>query len=431
MPDDGFIDGINRDFFGGGLSPAFLEGIRQFPTERSDVRALIERMCDFASQAGLRADDLSALQGDVLGTLMARILPGAWQGRVPPITLKGRHEKLDRLLQLNRYLGERTSGRMLDLGCGFPPETTVDTADALPGWTIHGADPSIPTAMVHDPEGSYATFGADGQMIYCQPFAPTVENWNALLADVEATAARFRDIRSRFGGAGPGRHEAPDGSRLFIEPQAAYERDGLTFSIGGIGQVDVTSMDVVRCFNVLYYFDHDFRQRALEWFASILVDGGILIVGGDWAFTTECRYFLYRKEEGMMRPREFTFSLDNVVPFGVVPFFALHPRDRGTTMLARMVRTLRDDEAFLARYYDVADGLRNRYGICPRGEDGYYGTVASDADPGELWGRVRDIADTIGREMGEEAVDVLERSGQRAWINEIGMVSVALDADPA
>ncbi|UCC24520.1 MAG: hypothetical protein JSU98_12370, partial [Gemmatimonadales bacterium] len=343
MADARFIDRINQDYFGGGLSPAFLEGIRQFPTERDDVRAFIERMCDFAAQAGLRASDFSALQGDVLGTLIARILPGAWQGRVPPITVKGRHKKIDRLMGDNRYLGARSSGRMLDLGCGFPPETTVDTADALPGWTIHGADPSIPATMVHDPEGSYATFAPDGRMIYCQPFVPTVENWNALLADSEATAARFRAIRDAFGEAGPGRHQASDGSRLFVEPKAEYERDGLTFSIGGIGQVDVSDMDVVRCFNVLYYFDRDFRRRALEWFGTVLTDGGILIVGGDWAFTTECRYFVYQNEGGTVRPREFTFSLDNVVPFGVVPFFALHPKDRGMTTLARLVRVLRDD----------------------------------------------------------------------------------------
>lgn len=431
MSGDGFVDHINQKYFGGGLSPAFLEGIRQFPTEREDVRAFIERMCVFAAQAGLRPSDFSALQGDVLGTLIARILPGAWQGRVPPITVKGRHQKIDQLVRANRYLGQRDSGRMLDLGCGFPPETTVDTADALDGWTIQGADPSIPAFMVHDAEGSYATFDAEGRLIYCQPFAPTVENWNALLADSEATAARFGAIRDSFGEVGPGLHQAADGSRLFVEPKTAYERDGLTFSVGGIGQVDASDLDVVRCFNVLYYFDHDFRRKALDWFGTLLAEGGILIVGGDWAFTTECRYFLYQRRHGSMRLREFTFSLDNVVPFGVVPFFALHPRDRGMTMLARMVRVLREDEAFLARYYEVADGLRARYGICARDEDGFYGTVSPDADPEELWGGAQEIAETIGREMGDEAVAVLERAGHRAWLNEIGMVSVALEEEPA
>jgi hypothetical protein len=431
MSDNGFVDRINNEYFDGGLSPAFLDGIRQFPTERQDVQAFIERMCGFADQAGLRASDFSALQGDVLGTLMARILPGAWNGRVPPITVKGRHMKIDQLVRNNRYTGERSAGRMLDLGCGFPPETTVDSADALAGWTIHGSDPSIPTAMVHDAEGNYATFDEAGQMIYCQPFAPTVENWNTLLSDSEATAARFRSIRDSFGAAGPGEHESADGSRLFVDPKSAYERDGLTFGIGGIGQIDASEMDVIRCFNVLYYFDDDFRQKALDWFATVLADGGILVIGGDWAFTTECRYFLYQKEGDHMLPREFTFSLDNVVPFGVVPFFSLHPRDRGMTLLARMVRTLREDPDFLARYYEVTDGLRTEFGICARDADGFYGNVDENMDPGTLWTGAMSIAERIGEEMGDQAVDVLRAAGHDAWVNEIGMVSVALEHDVA
>jgi hypothetical protein len=197
--------------------------------------------------------------------------------------------------------------------------------------------------------------------------------------------------------------------------------------MGGIGQVHMTDVDVVRCFNVMYYFDDDFREMALEWFASVLAEGGILIVGGDWAFTTECRYFLYQRENGHMRPREFTFSLDNVVPLGLVPFFALHDEDRGLSLLARLVRTLRRDEAFLDRYYAVVDRLRADADVTPRGPDGYYGNVDPALDPAELWGRVAEVAGTLGEEMGEEAVEVLERAGWNARVNEIGMVSVELE----
>ncbi|NIP58229.1 MAG: hypothetical protein GWM92_08180 [Gemmatimonadetes bacterium] len=431
MSDPRFVDRMNREHFGGTLPPGFLEGVRELPTERDDVKAFVDRMFRFMNAAEMRARDLSVLQGEILGSLLARILPGAWQGRVPPITVKGRHRKIDELIRDNRYLGRRPSGSMLDLGCGFPPETTIDSADRLEGWRIHGSDPSMPAFMVHDPEGAYATFDSRGKMIYCQPSAPTVESWNALLADPEETARRFRMIRERFGDASPGLTEGSDGSRLFVDPARSFERPGLTFGVGGIGQVETSEQDVVRCFNVMYYFDDDFREKALEWFASILAEGGILLVGGDWAFTTECRYFLYQREGGAMRPREFSFSLDNVVPLGLVPFFALHERDRGLNLLARLVRTLRRDAGFLARYYGVTDGLRAEHEICPRGADGFYGSVDPEMDPGELWSRAGEISDTIGSELGADAVAVLEGAGWDAGLNEIGLVSVSLESPPA
>ncbi len=431
MSEPAFIHRMNQEHFDGALSPAFLRGLAELPTEREDVKVFIERMFRFMDSAAMTAQDLSELQGGILGTLLARILPGAWGGRVPPITVKGRHQKIDRFISENRFTGRRDSGRMLDLGCGFPPETTVDSADRLTGWTIHGSDPSMPAFMVQDADGAYATFDARGDMIYCQPSVPTVENWNELLADPEAASRRFAEIRDGFGAVGPGLHQTEDGRRLMVDPKRSFERPGLTFGLGGIGQIEVPPQDVVRCFNVMYYFDGAFRDMALEWFATTLKEGGVLLVGGDWALTTECRYFLYQKEGRTLHPREFSFSLDNVVPMGLVPFFALHDRDRGLTLMARLVRILREDPDFLARYYDTLDGLRAEHGICPRGEDGYYGTVDPETDPVEIWTRVAEIADALADRLGEEAVRVLERAGWESHVNEIGMVTVALEGEPA
>lgn len=41
---------------------------------------------------------------------------------------------------------------------------------------------------------------------------------------------------------------------------------------------------------MLLYFDDDFRRRALRRFCGWLEEGGLLICGTDWAFTTESRY---------------------------------------------------------------------------------------------------------------------------------------------
>jgi hypothetical protein len=431
MADADFIEAINRDYFDGGLSPGFLEGLTALPTNRPDVRAFIERMVRFVRRADIQGRDLSALQGVVLGSLLARLLPGAWEGRVPPITVKNRHVKIDDFILDNRYLEAGRAGSMLDLGCGFPPETTVGSADKLEGWTIRGSDPSMPAWMIYDAEGTYAAFDAGGAMLYCQPSAPTVENWNALLQNLDATTQRFRRLAEAMGGPSRGSSTAPDGSRLIVDPKQAFERPGLTFGVGGIGEIDAANHDVVRCLNVLFYFDDAFCERALAWFHTTLSEGGILLIGADWAMTTECRCLVYQRVDRRLEPREFLFSLDNVAPLGVVSFFALHDDDRTQSLLARLVRRLRQHAPFLRRYYEVTDALRAKYGICPRGPDGFYGSIDATMSPDQLWQGAAAMSDTVAGELGVDAVSVLERAGWNARFDRHGFVSVSLDSVPA
>ncbi len=47
------------------------------------------------------------------------------------------------------------SGTLLDVGCGFPPLTTVETAQKLPDWHVTGADPVILHWIVYDERGDY------------------------------------------------------------------------------------------------------------------------------------------------------------------------------------------------------------------------------------------------------------------------------------
>ncbi len=419
---------MNQKHFNGGLSPGFLQTLGALPIDRQDVKDFIDRMFRIMDSAGMRAHDLSTFQGELIGSVLGRILPGAWQGRVPPITLKGRHQKIDQFIQNNRYCGRKNSGTMLDLGCGFPPETTLDSADLLTGWTIHGSDPSMPAFVVYEPEGAYATFDSTGAMLYCQPAVPNVESWETMLSDLQTTAQRFRLIRENFGDAPCGLSEGTDGSKLIVDPKRSFERERLTFGLGGIGQIELSELDVIRCFNVLYYFDNDFYEQALEWFESVLADKGVVLIGGDWAFTTECRYILYQKEGNVLQAKEFSFSLDNVVPLGLLTFYTLHENDRCTHLLAKLVRTLRQNETFLSQYYELIDKLRADTNICARQDNGFYGSVDPEMDPGTLWKGAANMGNIIAFELGQDAVNILKKAGWNAYLNEIGLVSVSLSS---
>ena len=160
--------------------------------ERPEVQSWIERMARQMKAQRFDGRDLNEVLAWVLGALLAKILPGAWGGAVPPITLEGRHTAIDDYLERNPWRALVSGDRFLDLGCGFPPLTTMDSAKRFPGVQLTGADPSFGRYLVKDANGDYACFGPDAELIYFQSGSNEEERWNAVFSDPEATRDRFR-----------------------------------------------------------------------------------------------------------------------------------------------------------------------------------------------------------------------------------------------
>ncbi|WP_455169192.1 hypothetical protein [Aegicerativicinus sediminis] len=293
-----FLKDLNRKYFNGALSTNFLTRLQQLPVDRPDVFSFVERMFNFVRLSGIPAKDLSLFHADVMGTLLARILPGGWGGKIPPITVQGRHAIIDTYIGNNPYL--KSNGKtMLDIGCGFPPFTTIEVSNYLKNWKVVGADPSLPAYLVYDEDGNYATFDDTKSIVYFQPAIPSIDNWNSLLSDASSTKKRFEQLLNEFL-INPKTEGFP---RLEIDPIKSYETEFLSFKNGGIGEIEIEEKDVIRCFNVMYYFDNNFQDKALNWFSQKTVEGGIVMVGGDWAHSTECYYHLFQKESGELRKR--------------------------------------------------------------------------------------------------------------------------------
>ena len=188
------------------------------------------------SSNGMQAKDLSLHQADILGTLLARILPGVWEGRVPPITLHGRHAVIDQYIKTNPWISSDGKS-MLDIGCGFPPFTTIETANYLDDWNITGADPSLPAYPIYDAEGNYATLDENKSTVYFQPAIPSVENWNKLLSNSTVTKSSFENLLDELLN-----HSNNNGfPRLEINPIKTHETERLSFIKGGIGQIGMDS----------------------------------------------------------------------------------------------------------------------------------------------------------------------------------------------
>jgi hypothetical protein len=424
-----YVEQLNQSFFAGGLSPAFSERLAALPVERADVRAFLTRMCRLMTTARLGPTDLSPLQGDVLGALLSRLLPDTWEGRVPPITVAGRHRRIDVLVGRVMGTGPR---RMLDVACGFPPLTSVDTATTLSQWHITGLDRALPTYLVHDASGNYAVFDADGRATYFQPLVPSPEGWTSLLQDWSATRNRFEALlqallKERARQAPSADRFEFDGATLEMHPVRAFERPNLRFVQSDLDAAQEEAADVVRCFNMLLYFDHAFRTDAMQTLGRLLRDDGLLVCGTDWAHTTESRYFTYRKRGEVLTDGEFAFSLDNLTPMAIIPWYALHDDDREVHLLAELTGVLRTNRSFREALLAETDSMRAEYGVCARGEDGYYGGIAETLLPADLWDAVGRIADRLcDHDLGRQAVDILQGAGWRARVNEVGHVAVAV-----
>jgi len=177
---------------------------------------------------------------------------------------------------------------------------------------------------------------------------------------------------------------------------------------------------------MLLYFDRAFRNAALAQLADLLEPNGMLVCGTDWALTTEARYFTYRKRNNCLSDCEFTFSLDNVAPLGMVPWYTLHDDDAESEMLTGMVGILRADHRFVGAFIEASNAIRAELGLPPRGSDAY--DAAANASPAELWTASARHSERLAEMFGSAAVDALARQGLSVRLNAIGHVAIALPA---
>ena len=179
---------------------------------------------------------------------------------------------------------------------------------------------------------------------------------------------------------------------------------------------------------MLLYFDRAFRNAALAQLADLLEPNGMLVCGTDWALTTEARYFTYRKRNNCLSDCEFTFSLDNVAPLGMVPWYTLHDDDAESEMLTGMVGILRADHRFVGAFIEASNAIRAELGLPPRGSDAYDAAANANASPAELWTASARHSERLAEMFGSAAVDALARQGLSVRLNAIGHVAIALPA---
>jgi hypothetical protein len=425
-----FLQKINKTYFNNELSADVLELLAPIEHERPEVHQWLERMSSYMQQQCIGARDFSEGTAWLIATFVPKLLPGAWNGAVPPITLKGRHARVDHYLASNPWNKLESGGKFLDLGCGFPPETTIDSAATFSDIQVVGADPSFGRYLIKDADNNYAGFNADRELLYFQPESFSIDRWEAMFADPDATRLRYlgylEQARPELPGD-PDSYQKWQQGDIVVEqnPIIKFETDNLKFVQQGIGSGFSDNFDAIRCFNVLIYFNREFREQALRWAPTQLKEEGIFIAGVNWAHSRAARHSVYQCQDGQMAHREFAISIDNLRPLEIVPWFTLHDDDYDTLAMVELVRVLRSDQDFIRPFDQRMDQLLGEHDFCARKDNGYLGGLSKNAGP-EAMDSIPNLVNTGLQQDGfvEVAVDVLNNNGFEAWVNCAGHIAI-------
>ncbi len=411
-------------YLGGQPSDAVLQVLRNAEQQRPEVRDFVERAFRLMAVSKFDPRDIAPAVARFFVVMAPGILPGAWGGMVPPLTMPGRHKKIDAYLRSNPWTNFEAGTVLLDMGCGFPPQTSMEAAEAFPEWRIVGADPAFEPYLLYDDRGNYASLDPQGRVRYFQAGRP--EEFLPLYSDRNATIQRFSDAFAQLLPSLPtdeGELSTAEqgGMRLVRHPLRGYERSNLKFIQGGFRSTDLLEAGVIRSFNVLIYFDGNFRREVEKWVAQVLHPGGLFICGRDDGASLNAYYSVYRSEGGRLVQKEFAFGVETVRQSA---WFTLHEGEQETWRLAELLGVLRSDREFLRDYDAHLDTLLAQNRIAVRDDNGYLAEPSDPIDVARAFPVYEAIACEIEAEFADRAVSVLQRAGLNAWRNPVGHVAV-------
>lgn len=429
-PSLGFAESINAQYYHGDLPPLIMEVLQGAERRGPEIQELTERIVRSASEAGIPARRLSPLGLAEFGNGIAEArLPALNGDLIPPITLPGRHGKIDGLVRL-RESTEWIARKMLDYGCAVPPYTTIDSSNAMSDWNFVGLDPFVQPYYLHGPDGTWAIFDSEGGCLKLVPGREIdLESRKSLFRD-SGGRARFVDAFSTFESLidkdETTRAEYVRGDwKLIAHPFSQYRAPRLEFVATESEAAEHGPYSVVRCMNVFMY--NHARSAYLEWIPRILEPDGIVITGRDALSSAEATFFIHHFDGTELRAEEFCFSVDCLRPYAIMPWFTYNDADPDTLAIVSISRTLRQSREF-SRVLDATfDELWRRMGSYNIDEnDCLVPTVELTSWPRALF-EIVDLVDSIrvgDKSIEERTVRELEAHGIRAWKNEIGFLSV-------
>jgi len=420
------FNALVEQYLGTRLPRRLCDGI-SFSALSADARGVVLRFLALMKRSSCPATEINSQMIWLLASVTPAMLPSAWGGHIPPVTSAGRHKKLDDYVAKQKHASIHGQPVYIDIGCGFPPATTIDAAGRLPDWSVFGVDRSFSRYVLYDIDGNYACFNRHGQLQYLQALKKPLDEYT------DATRGRFRSLFAELRPQLPNCHGhacarvEKNGNRLVYNHIRDFEGKNLKFLKSDIDHIELPPASAVRCMNVLLYFEKDVREAMLSKIFTLIADGGLLITGFNHPCGIYARYAVYAKGKADIRPVEFSFSLDNLRPLGIGPWLTLADEDREAELLADLTGAIRNDPSFWAVFAPYVDRLRAEYGICERNRDGFihFADHSRNAPSGAIMRKVSDLWTQLDDEgYTDGAIEALGRAGYQAWKNPVGDIAV-------
>jgi len=422
------FDALVEKFLGTGV-PQHLSGAITMSNLPDDTQDYILRMLLFMKHAGYSTCNFNIVLIGWLAVTIPNMLPRAWGGRIPPITIPGRHKKFDDFVAGIDWTPEAEPLVFIDLGCGFPPVTTADTARRLPDWKIVGVDRDFADYVLYYEDKQYACYDQNSDFQYFQPLPGSAGL--GFYENPTETKNRFDQLFSDLfpllenSSGSDSKTAKMDGNRLIHNHIQDFETDNLWFIKSDALDLKLPPVKVCRIMNMLIYFKPDIREQILHQAGELLDDDGIIIAGTN-GFGAQSRYTIYQKKGGDgLFPSQFAFSLDNLGHLAVMPWFTIHENDPEAMLLAKCCGAIRSDRSFWPEFSNRLDELMQHHGFCQRMPDGYL------KFPEEIisMDKALEIGAMIWNTMQMEgyasnAVNVLTLAGYDAWENSVGDIAI-------
>lgn len=411
------VAGWNRDYFGGELSQACLAEFDQIDAEDRELVDFADTWLFYFHMAGGRAKDCSPLGSRFFAKIAKSYMPSLW-AKIPPITRGRRLRVIDRVVHEVLGIPSDQAIDFLDVGCGYPPVTTVETAELCPAWTCVGIDPNFPASILFDSEGTGACFDEAGTLVYIQYLGGDLQ---PDVGRVERDRERFALEWDKIQGNPSLREELIRGERLAGDPIKHYEGRNLTFRAGtltGLGAYQ--TFDLIRCMNVFMYFAGQGILENIRHAKSLLGDSGMFICGSVPEGGAAARYLAYQKCGTALVPRLFGMDLGKLSQRDGNGWWAFHKDQPDPLFLAKVVRLVSDDRDRFGQVSSVVDRLEHEFGYSHRDPDGYLhlkGFLFNTSDNDRL-------SRTLAEECGHEIAAFLGRMGFCAQITPFGHLAI-------